>query len=388
MSALGRLFSLAPLANHFPALHGVRVLAIVLVVQFHVTGAFVDEKLAMSPLLATLSWSMFFGMDLFFLLSGFLIGTMILHASETGEGTGILRFWLRRAFRIFPLYYVSLAVLVALYPMNATQRANLPFELVYLTNYLHVERSTTTMMWGWSLCVEEHFYLVVPFLMAGLSFVRSRGGKLVLLALLFSTALVVRLAILFRTPLPWNETAFFQDVYIRTHTRYDTLVAGVFLAFVQRQHLETVRAWVAKAWVRWLVALHVVLCLAFLMIQPPQLPLRMISRCFAWGTVTSLMYVPLLLVVMNHDGWAPRLLSRGGFLKVATLGYGIYLWHVPVLEKVVLPLTRRLADVGAGPSAVWWSTLALLLVATTGAAWVTHLAVEKPALWLRDRLAR
>lgn len=100
------------------------------------------------------------------------------------------------------------------------------------------------------------------------------------------------------------------------------------------------------------------------------------------------MYLPLLLVVMNHDGALTRLLSRPAFLKVATLGYGIYLWHIPVLEGLVLPLTKRLSALGAAPPVIWVATLAVLLVVTTGVAYLAHLLVEKPALRLRDRWAR
>ena len=90
-------FALSLLANHFPQLHGVRVLAIVLVVQFHVTFALLDGKLPIDPGWGTLSATVFFGMDLFFVLSGFLIGTMILYSLDQSS-----RPWRRRLPRAGP----------------------------------------------------------------------------------------------------------------------------------------------------------------------------------------------------------------------------------------------------------------------------------------------
>jgi peptidoglycan/LPS O-acetylase OafA/YrhL len=99
-------FALVPLANRFPALHGIRFLAIVLVVQVHVTNAFFLGQIPMSTESILLSQSVFFGMDLFFILSGFLIGSMLLYSLEQNQRQQVWRFYLRRTFRIFPLYYV------------------------------------------------------------------------------------------------------------------------------------------------------------------------------------------------------------------------------------------------------------------------------------------
>lgn len=88
---------LSLLQNRYPALHGLRFVAIVSVLQVHVTVTLHGFKLMQNGELAGLSQSVWFGMDLFFVLSGFLIGSMLLHQGGTGMG----RFWLRRAFRTF-----------------------------------------------------------------------------------------------------------------------------------------------------------------------------------------------------------------------------------------------------------------------------------------------
>jgi peptidoglycan/LPS O-acetylase OafA/YrhL len=380
-------FALSLLANHFPQLHGVRVLAVVLVVQFHVTFALLEGKLPIDPGWGTLSATVFFGMDLFFVLSGFLIGTMILHSLDQSSRQNVGRFYARRSFRIFPLYYVTLTALLFLYPLTVWQKQTLIYEYLYLTNYQLVLRNTVVMMWGWSLCVEEHFYLAVPGLMAVLNRLRSHRSRLTLLVALWASALGVRLFIYASHPGQWDEQTLFQAFYIKTHTRYDTLVAGILLAYLQHNFREPIRRLLAHRGARaalWVVVLG---CL-FTLLTPHSFSHYFIIRLLSWGTLTSLMYVPFLLMIMNVESGMSRWLSSPFFLKVATLGYGIYLWHIPVCEKVMVPLAQVLhTGLHVSMGIVWVLTLALLLVASTGVAYLTHIFIEKPALWLRDRFA-
>lgn len=380
-------FALSLLANHFPQLHGIRVLAIVLVVQFHVTFALLDARLPISAALGAWSATVFFGMDLFFVLSGFLIGTMILHAQSKSSRQHVLRFYARRSFRIFPLYYVSLLALVFLYPLTPVRKSHLIYELTYLTNYLPVVRDNVIMSWGWSLCVEEHFYLIVPVLMALLHALKAHWARLSFLGALWLSALVVRLTIFATSPVPWNEATFAQTLYIKTHTRYDTLVAGIVLAYLQYHFAPEIKAALARRPLRIFLWLVSGACL-FVLLAPWVFPNPYVGRLVSWGTITTIMYLPFLLIMMNVESRLARWLSAGAFLRIATLGYGIYLWHVPVCEKLIIPLSRLIFGRLHWPmGAVWLATLSLLMVATTFAAYVSHILVEKPALWLRDKVA-
>ena len=164
--SLRSLARLHPLANHFPPLHGLRALAIVSVLQFHLTMTFrAGGLLAEDHPLSIGSLRIWFGMDLFFVLSGFLIGTLLAPGTNAAPRGGMLRFYARRTIRIVPLYWVVLTALVLLLPPMPALRANLVYEYAYLSNYIR----PCFIPWGWSLCVEEHFYLVVPLLAAALS---------------------------------------------------------------------------------------------------------------------------------------------------------------------------------------------------------------------------
>ena len=111
-------------------------------------------------------------------------------------------------------------------------------------------------------------------------------------------------------------------------------------------------------------------------------------RVFAWGTLTSIMYFGWLMLLLNGgDGWVRRALSLPVFRRVATLGYGVYLVHIPVWA-LLGPWVCGLAIRTDSPTwLVWPAGVGLLMAGSLAAAYVLHLVVEKPFLRLRDRLA-
>jgi peptidoglycan/LPS O-acetylase OafA/YrhL len=119
-------FALDLLDNRHASLHGLRVLAIVSVLQFHVTAIYTQEAgIKVDPRWAESSMTIFFGMDLFFFLSGFLIGAILLRSIELEKKQNVRRFYLRRVFRTFPSYYVVLTFLALAFSLTATQHKNL-----------------------------------------------------------------------------------------------------------------------------------------------------------------------------------------------------------------------------------------------------------------------
>ncbi|MBM4373695.1 MAG: acyltransferase [Deltaproteobacteria bacterium] len=391
----GGLFSLHLLANRFPELHGVRVLAILSVQQVHVSCIMRTHGLVQSPDAAHFvlrSSSISFGMDLFFVLSGFLIGMMLMHATRAGELSGVrgvARFYGRRAFRTFPLYYTVLGALALLLPFSQAQRENFPYELAYLTNYATDKPGEPVVMsWGWSLCVEEHFYLIVPLLLAGLLVLRSHAARLAALTLLFLSCLAVRLWIFFAHDGPWTDEEHFHVFWIHTHTRYDTLVAGVLLAYMHFHFKDQLRAWLTRPAVHAAVASLAGACLALLVFPfevagPKHFPLLMLLN---WGTVSSLFYVASLTLLLHGEGPLHRAFAHRGFLLFGTLGYGAYLVHIPVFDRLVIPFLRLFTALHWSFFTVWSVGLLGMVGLSFGVAYLLHILVEKPALLLRDRL--
>lgn len=379
------------LANHHPPLHGLRVLAIVAIVQLHVSTAFSHWHLmGTNHPLHQLSMALWFAMDLFFLLSGFLIGSMLLRDDGAVTPAGAARFWGRRAFRIIPAYYVVLTALALVTPLDAARRAALWHEYAYVTNYF-VTQGPPLMIWAWSLCVEEHFYLAVPLLVGALAWLptaRLRAGALVAL---WASGIALRVAAVFGAHRAWTFDELFVEVYPRTHLRYDILVAGVLLAWVERHHGPRLDALFARRSVRAGALAVSGVALFFLFAH---LPLPMPLRCaLEWGGLTAVMYVPLVLWLLHHRGYVARFLGHPAFRYVATFGYGIYLVHLAVIEhllpRVLLPpiLQYVQAHRAAPPlGALWLVALATAFGLSLLVALGLHLLVEKPALVVRDRV--
>lgn len=385
--AIHRFLELELLDNRYPAIHGLRVFGIVSVVQWHVTQILVrDYHQHFAPAWSSTSFCVFFGMDLFFVLSGFLIGSILLRSLDTPRGQ-IGRFYLRRIFRTFPSYYVVLTYLALVTALTAQQRHGLIFEYTYFTNYYRRE-SDLVMPWGWSLALEEQFYLAVPFLLLLLRRVRGDVPRLALLGGLWLLPLALRLGTYLSHPgAPENS---FNRLYFHTHTRADTLVAGLILAYVHWRWREPIGRSLATPFSRAMLAMPSLLCLWILM-QPGLFGagwLHMV-HIFSWGTLTSIMYFGwILLVLHGRGGWIDRGLSLPVFRRIASLGYGIYLVHMPICDWLVSPVATVLVTRYRWSSEmVWVLDLAGTLAGAFVLSYVLHVLIEKPSLKLRDHFA-
>jgi peptidoglycan/LPS O-acetylase OafA/YrhL len=385
---LSRFLGLELLDDRFPMLHGLRVLAIVTVVQFHVTWIFGGEQgIHLDRGWMGLSLSIFFGMDLFFILSGFLIGSILLRSLETSGKQNLRRFYVRRASRTFPPYYVVLTFLALTTALTVMQRKHLPYEYIYGTNFLPLGRTDSLMFWGWSLALEEQFYLTVPFLFLLLGRLSSDRGRVLMLVALWLLALAIRLFVYFHRA-PWTDLGLYEALYFRPHTRFDTLVAGLILAVVFQKWRVPIKAWLAHPVHRTLLAMPSLACL-WLLLRPEMFGPKSVQivHVFAWGTVTSIMYFGVLLLLLLGDGAVTRWLSRPFFRRIATLGYGIYLVHIPVCDHIIVPLAKALERDHVPMAIVWTVSLALLMALSMALAYVLHVIVEKPSLRLREWLA-
>lgn len=386
---LRAFLSLELLDNRYPTLHGLRVLAIVSVIQYHVTWIFSGEqRIALDQDFTDRSLSIFFGMDLFFILSGFLIGSILLRSLELHGTQNLRRFYLRRIFRTFPSYYLVLTVLAVLTPLTAMQRAHLPFEYLYLTNFMSLARPQIIMFWGWSLGLEEQFYLTVPLLFFVLHRLRSDRARVVLLAAFWGLGLVSRLFVYYRYG-PWTDFALYDALYFRTYARFDTLVMGILLAFVELRYGDRVGKWLAQPFHRGLLALCAVTCL-WLLLRPAMFGREHVQmvHVFAWGTITGAMYFCVLLLLLHGDGPLHRFLGAATFRRLATVGYGVYLVHIPLIDHVLVPVAHQLEDRQVSMGLVWPAALVVVTALSFAIGYALHVLVEKPFLRVRDRLAR
>ena len=394
-SAWRRFFDLELLDNRYPALHGLRVIAILSVLQIHVTyilaGDFMGRRNDLLDLrFITESYWIFFGMDLFFMLSGFLIGSILLRSLQLEGTQNIRRFYLRRIFRTFPSYWVVLTVLALTIPLTEMQRHNLRLEYLYATNFASLRPQTVTMVWGWSLALEEQFYLAVPLLFFVLHRLRSDRARFGLLLVLWALGPIIRLLIYLRGNggEPWSYYDLHLALYFRTHTRFDTLVAGILLVFVHQRYGEAIARWFKDPFHRAVVGILSLACVWPLhnpgLFGPEN---TLLVYVFAWGTITSVMYFGPLLMLLGGEGLIPRALSAPIFRRIATLGYGVYLVHMPIIHYGFMPAVEALHRRGVSMVFVWSGALLSVIVASLTLAYALHVFVEKPALRIRERLA-
>jgi peptidoglycan/LPS O-acetylase OafA/YrhL len=222
----------APIVGrHIPALDGIRGTAILLVLAYHLIQS-VQYEFGFglnNPLLnaAVFGWT---GVDLFFVLSGFLITGILF--DHKGSDHYFKHFYMRRALRIFPLYFGTLLVILLLrllWPAGGTQiygTESQSWMWVYMTNVVMAWKGAGAfgvLDHFWSLAIEEHFYMVWPFVV----FVLNRQQ------LMRVAAVVIVVALVARTGLTLNGLNSLA-IYILTPLRLDALCMGALLALVVR----------------------------------------------------------------------------------------------------------------------------------------------------------
>ncbi|NUP07120.1 MAG: acyltransferase [Polyangiaceae bacterium] len=356
-----------------------RALAIGLVLLRHAPFAPSDAG-ALHPIASFLHAFGWTGVDLFFVLSGFLVGGLIFAELKSRGALDRRRFLVRRAFKIWPPYVVYLVfVFVALTLTEAGGIRSavdrmLP-NFVHLQNYFGRVRRHT-----WSLAVEEHFYLLLPFVVGALAARGARGVRsvpIIAAVLVVGCTLARVLTRLFVEP-------FALEVHCwPTHLRIDGLFVGVALAYAKvfiPHVLEALRPHSTKLL---LLGTASVLPMGFLPLEGlfvPTIGLTLLYLGYA-AILIGVVYAPI-------EGSVARFFRTRVAKSLAAVGlysYSIYLWHVDFAQIPVMKLLQRLHL--AGPNAGIWLAGTLVMVALSIAAGVAAAKlIERPSLMLRDRL--
>lgn len=378
--------------RRIPALDMLRGVAILLVIGHHFFVPAPPEGpaayWAVSLFFRRLGWT---GVDLFFVLSGFLVGGLLF--TELAE-RGTLRagrFLVRRGFKIWPGYlallvWMTVAAVAGWHvpgvddgsPVQAMPDADRWARLAGMLapNWLHLQNYwSTTRIHTWSLAVEEHVYLALPFLVMFL----ARTGRIAsartpwILSGLAASAFAGRV-------LTWATAPAGADVLwtlaYPTHLRVDSLLCGVLLAWVSRFRPGAWQTLQRRPAICASVGLALVL------------PVGLGGSAAPWVNVAGLTslylgYGLILIATLSVPLDAPGVAMRG-VAAIGVYSYSIYLWH---LDFAALP-TRALAGmVRDWPLLVSWPALFLTqFVLAISAGAVLAKAVEFPLLRLRDRL--
>lgn len=408
-----KLFSIHLLNNYYPALHGLRFIAIFGVIQNHACFRIIlNEKSYFNfTSFKVLSLNLWYVMDLFFFMSGFLISLILFNTLKHDEQHKVkkwLRFYVQRGFRIFPLYYAFL--LIYWISIHFTNRLSESFyqqigflnwrELTFLTNY-PFDPKIILAYWSWSLSAEEHFYLFCPLFIFALFKLKKPSHRIFLISFFWLSGCVVRWFIV-KNYGPSVDPTFYtlQNLYTPTHTRYDIFFAGVLLGYFVFYYDHTLQKIYNSKLIRYFSlfsALAIFSYMAHPQINPipPELDfagtlqqrINLTQKgIFYFGTLTGVGYILLVSWCIYTKNFVTQILSLPLFRTLATLGYGIYLVHIPVLIWISQPV-YSLVPPSPYHFQITWLILSLgALLISIFISYIMHLLIEKPFLFLRSKV--
>jgi peptidoglycan/LPS O-acetylase OafA/YrhL len=343
------------------ALDGLRAVAVTLVLLYHLDVPGFSGG--------------FLGVDLFFVLSGYLITTLLLGESRRHGSIALRGFWARRARRLWPLAWLSLsAVAVAglLGAWNADQLRQLPAEtvaaLLHVANwweaahggYVQAFAAPSPLRHFWSLAVEEQFYMVWPVLVAGA--LALGAGRRRPLAAMWATIGVLA-AVSVAAGFVVSPTV----AYLGTITRSIALLAGAALALAWRDwplrgpRGATARRLASAAGVAGALALVAVMAVAH-----PESP------WLAEGgfTVVAAACTGVIAAAMSGPHRLRRALGAEAMVWLGVRSYAVYLVHWPII-------------VALGPTMATWAKVAIVVPSSLAVAALVHRWVEKPIVLRR-----
>jgi peptidoglycan/LPS O-acetylase OafA/YrhL len=319
------------------------------------------------------------GVDLFFVLSGYLIGGQLLAPLARNQPIKLGRFFTRRALRIMPAYFAVLAIYFLLPSWREYPEMSQPLWKFLLSVQNIALHGGTAFSHAWSLAVEDQFYLALPFLLLFL-FRRPRAAIIIPCLIVFG-GIGLRAFLAVQNPSVDGGGVSFRGfqawIYYPTWTRLDPLVFGVALAAIEKfrptwwQRLINCAPWL------WLPALGLIAYALYL----GETENPTVSACVWQFPLIAVGMAALLVCAVS-----PRLplcrVAIPGAAFIASIAYSAYLIQKLVINGVGQVCTSHNVDLTSAP-ALLGVELCVYLVAT-----IFFLTVERPFLQLRQRIAR
>jgi peptidoglycan/LPS O-acetylase OafA/YrhL len=300
-----------------------------------------------------------YGVDLFFVLSGFLIGQLYWREQIDRGHVDILRFILRRFLRTYPPY--AIAMVISFLPVWFARHQ--AFDFGYLFFFQNYYERIPFFLVSWSLCIEEHFYIFLPFIL----YLLRRSKPVTVLATLLvlsSVSPLLRITLVnFKDNLPFGY------YLTATHFRCEGLILGVAAAHIFT-YFPSILQWLARP-----ICNFVLIALSALLVPiVPALPTNFI---YYFGP--SLVAVLFCLLVLSLASGKPIRWAEHKFTKILAISsYSIYLTHALVIHLVLLVANK----LGLSSVAAWLA----MVVAILATGYVFHVVIEQNALRWRDRI--
>jgi len=346
---------------YIPSLDGIRAISFFLVFFSH---AGLGEKLIPGG----------FGVTIFFLLSGFLITTLLRLEFARYQRISLRGFYLRRVLRILPPLYVTLLLAVALFGIGSGQLAirfaGTLSQVLQVSNYYLIYSDHGLIFPGtavfWSLAVEEHFYLLFPLLYAWMCPRLSALQQTVVLLTLCAAALV------WRCILHYYFHAEFSRTFFATDTRFDSILLGCVFAIIASPIVkDPLHGWVLRQ-MKWVLPLCVGVLLGTFLFRDGGF------RETLRYTLLGLALIPLFIAAIHYQKSLPvRFLNLPVVRFLGVLSYSLYLCHLIFLETIdrVWAINPVLAHAVSLACALCFATL-------------VHYWIERPCTRIRKRLSK
>jgi peptidoglycan/LPS O-acetylase OafA/YrhL len=345
--------------SHIPSLDGIRAVSFLLVFVAHVGW----EDIVPGGL----------GVTVFFFLSGFLITTLMRSEFERNGRVNLRRFWLRRILRIWPPFYLvllfALLLSLALYPAGTLRAPAVTAQLLHFTNFWFIDRGYDGVAPGtgvyWSLAVEEHFYLLFPFIFMAMCRQRLAPARQALLLWAMCAAVLAwRCVLVF-----WLHSVS-DRTYLATDTRFDSILFGCALAVWNNPVFDRSQPRTGPWKYLILPAAFAALLLCVVYRAPV---FRETFRYTIQGAALTFVFI----AAVRYPQWLLfRFLNLKPVAFIGVLSYSLYLIHQVLLAAIETLLPALPGIVRA----------VLTLAAALALAWLMHRFVERPCARLRARL--
>lgn len=313
----------------------------------------------------------FIGVEIFFVLSGFLIGRILIRMYEDGNVTriSILDFWKKRWFRTIPNYYLFLLINIVGFSLF---KEDFVFDwryLFFLQNFISLDESFFSV--SWSLSVEEWFYLTLPLLLLLASWrKRPYPNFLVVIGIYFSLVLLLRLLAVTEYELAWNRELRKIVIF-----RVDSILIGVLTSWFFYRHIKFFNNYRYIFATLSLLSMFITLVTMKQLIFHTKLVQLIFYPCLSIGIALML---PYLFFMENKNN------IMGICIKRTSLwSYSLYLSHIPILEAIQIFGTK----LGYSVVNQSWGYLTIILWLTISfvASALVYKFWEAPMLSLRDK---
>lgn len=323
---------------YYPSLDGLRFFAFLLVFLHHAFEGWQSSNPLANFFLIALEKNGWAGVDLFFVLSGFLITTLLIKERQQYGEFKLKDFWIRRALRIWPLYYLALIMGFFIVPfihthifgftppaidINQILNSQLPLYLTFTGNWAVVAFNYppfTNISHLWTISLEEQFYVFWP---AILFFCKDFKKSLT------ATIALILLAMAFRFFLATLGITH-PGIYVDTFARLDTLSFGALLAIIFCYHPEKIRH--IKKFFKLPIQLIILAALFFIFYKIFVFDPHLVRNVVFGYTLLAIFMVYFVLSALEVNTLFGKFLEQKPLVYLGKISYGLYVWHMLALE--------------------------------------------------------